>query len=196
MKVAGIVGWHNSGKTTLVVALVRELTARGYRVSTVKHAHHEFDVDTPGKDSWHHREAGAAEVMVGSSKRWVLMHELRGSKEPELDELLSHISPVDLVLVEGFKNASHEKIEVYRDGLDDPPDCLYNSDSVDGGGERCRARATETGTPSGSTSTNIAGIARLHRAALVTSLPSRRAAGRAPEAWRNSPTTASFPARA
>jgi molybdopterin-guanine dinucleotide biosynthesis protein B len=129
MKVAGIVGWHNSGKTTLVVALVRELTARGYRVSTVKHAHHEFDVDTPGKDSWHHREAGAEEVMVGSNKRWVLMHELRGSKEPELDELLSHMSPVDLVLVEGFKNAGHEKIEVYREGLDDPP-IAYTSDTV------------------------------------------------------------------
>lgn len=121
MKVAGIVGWHNSGKTTMVVALVRELTARGYRVSTIKHAHHEFDVDTPGKDSWQHREAGAREVMVGSNNRWALMHELRGSKEPELDELIGYMNPADLVLVEGFKNADHEKIEVYRDGLDDPP---------------------------------------------------------------------------
>ncbi|MBT5572541.1 MAG: molybdopterin-guanine dinucleotide biosynthesis protein B [Alphaproteobacteria bacterium] len=129
MKVAGIVGWHNSGKTTLVVALVQELAVRGYRVSTIKHAHHEFDVDTPGKDSWLHRDAGATEVMVGSGKRWALMHELRGSREPELEELIARMSPVDIVLIEGFKNASHEKIEVYRDGLDDLP-IAYNSDSV------------------------------------------------------------------
>ncbi len=118
--VAGIVGWHNSGKTTLVVALVRELSARGYRVSTVKHAHHKFDVDTPGKDSWQHRDAGAAEVMVGSENRWALMHELRGAPEPDLDALLSHMSPVDLILVEGFKSAEVDKIEVYRDGLGEP----------------------------------------------------------------------------
>lgn len=121
MKVAGLIGWHNSGKTTLVVALVAELAARGYRVSTIKHAHHEFDVDTPGKDSWRHREAGATEVMVGSAKRWVLMHELRGESEPDLDDLLARMSAVDLVIVEGFKHADHEKIEVYRAGLADPP---------------------------------------------------------------------------
>ena len=129
MKVAGIVGWHNSGKTTLVVALVQELTARGHRVSTIKHAHHEFDVDTPGKDSWLHRDAGATEVMVGSGKRWALMHELRGSREPDLEELINRMNPVDIVLVEGFKNAGHEKIEVFRDGLDDPP-IAYSSESV------------------------------------------------------------------
>ncbi|MEK9795953.1 MAG: molybdopterin-guanine dinucleotide biosynthesis protein B, partial [Alphaproteobacteria bacterium] len=125
-KVAGIVGWHNSGKTTLVVALVRELNARGYRISTVKHAHHKFDVDTPGKDSWQHRDAGAAEVMVGSEHRWALMHELRGAPEPDLDTLLSHMSPVDLILVEGFKSAEIDKIEVYRDGLDEPAIALTN----------------------------------------------------------------------
>ena len=121
MRVAGIVGWHDSGKTTLMVALVAELVARGHRVSTVKHAHHGFDVDTPGKDSWKHRDAGATEVMVGSAARWALMHELRGDPEPSLDALLATMSPVDLVLVEGFKHADHAKIEVYRAGLDEPP---------------------------------------------------------------------------
>ncbi|MDA0785664.1 MAG: molybdopterin-guanine dinucleotide biosynthesis protein B [Proteobacteria bacterium] len=124
MRIAGIVGWHDSGKTTLVVQLVAELTARGYRVSTVKHAHHVFDVDTPGKDSWKHRESGATEVMVGSSTRWALMHELRGDDEPSTRELVAKMSPVDLVLVEGFKNDDHEKIEVYRQGLEDPPIAL------------------------------------------------------------------------
>ncbi|MGB0624988.1 MAG: molybdopterin-guanine dinucleotide biosynthesis protein B [Alphaproteobacteria bacterium] len=121
MRVVGIVGWHDSGKTTLMVTLVAELVARGHRVSTVKHAHHGFDVDTPGKDSWKHRDAGATEVMVGSAARWALMHELRGDPEPSLDALLATMNPVDLVLVEGFKHADHAKIEVYRAGLDEPP---------------------------------------------------------------------------
>lgn len=121
MQVVGIVGWHDSGKTTLMVTLVAELVARGHRVSTVKHAHHGFDVDTPGKDSWKHRDAGATEVMVGSAARWALMHELRGDPEPSLDALLATMNPVDLVLVEGFKHADHAKIEVYRAGLDEPP---------------------------------------------------------------------------
>ena len=112
MRIAGIIGWHDSGKTTLVTALVAELVSRGYRVSTVKHAHHSFDVDTPGKDSWKHRESGATEVMVGSAARWALMHELRGNPEPALAKLLSSMSPVDLVLVEGFKIQVHQKIEV------------------------------------------------------------------------------------
>lgn len=124
MRVAGIVGWHDSGKTTLVVALVAELTARGYRVSTVKHAHHGFDVDSPGKDSWRHRESGATEVMVGASTRWALMHELRGDDEPSSAELIAKMSPVDLVLVEGFKHEPHEKVEVYRQGLDEAPIAL------------------------------------------------------------------------
>ncbi len=121
MRVVGIVGWHDSGKTSLMVTLVAELVARGHRVSTVKHAHHGFDVDTPGKDSWKHRDAGATEVMVGSAARWALMHELRGDPEPSLDALLATMNPVDLVLVEGFKHADHAKIEVYRAGLDEPP---------------------------------------------------------------------------
>ncbi len=113
-KIFGIVGWKNSGKTTLVEALVRELTARGYRISTVKHAHHAFDIDVPGKDSYRHREAGAGEVLVASGRRWALMHELRGTDEPRLEELLARLSPCDLVLVEGFKRDTHPKIEVLR----------------------------------------------------------------------------------
>ncbi len=130
MRVVGIVGWHDSGKTTLMVALVAELVARGHRVSTVKHAHHGFDVDTPGKDSWKHRDAGATEVMVGSAARWALMHELRGDPEPSLDALLATMNPVDLVLVEGFKHADHEKIEIYRAGLDQPPLALDDATIV------------------------------------------------------------------
>ena len=112
MKIFGIVGWKNSGKTTLVVGLVKELSARGHRVSTIKHAHHAFDVDQPGKDSFLHREAGAKEVMISSAGRWALMHENRDAPEPDLDALLSHMSDVDIVLVEGFKKGSHEKLEI------------------------------------------------------------------------------------
>ncbi len=119
--VLAIVGWHNSGKTTLMVKLVAELTSRGYTISTIKHAHHEFDVDRPGKDSFLHRQAGAQEVMVGSAARWALMHELREADEPGLDELLAHMETVDLILVEGFKNAPIPKIEVYRPGASDDP---------------------------------------------------------------------------
>lgn len=113
-KVFGIVGWKNSGKTTLVEALVRELTARGYRISTIKHAHHTFNIDVPGKDSHRHREAGAQEVLVASGQRWALMRELRGEDEPSLEDLLARLSPCDLVLVEGFKRGAHPKIEVVR----------------------------------------------------------------------------------
>jgi molybdopterin-guanine dinucleotide biosynthesis adapter protein len=113
-KILGIVGWKNSGKTTLVEALVREMTGRGLQISTVKHAHHAFDIDVPGKDSHRHREAGAQEVIVTSGQRWALMHELRGSPESSLDDLLSKLAPCDLVLVEGFKHGGHPKIEVAR----------------------------------------------------------------------------------
>lgn len=113
-KILGIVGWKNSGKTTLVEALVREMTARGLRVSTVKHAHHAFDIDVPGKDSHRHREAGAHEVIVASGDRWALMHELRDAPEPPLDVLIAKLAPCDLVLVEGFKRGTHAKIEVAR----------------------------------------------------------------------------------
>lgn len=114
MQIFGIVGWKNSGKTTLVTALVREFGARGLCVSTVKHAHHAFDLDRPGKDSFLHREAGAQEVMIASHGRWALLHELRGKDEPPLAELLQHMSPADLVLIEGFKGEAHPKLEVRR----------------------------------------------------------------------------------
>ena len=110
--VFGITGWKNSGKTTLIVALVGEFTRRGLSVSTIKHAHHAFDIDVPGKDSYRHRQAGASEVLVGSGARWALMHELRGEAPPSLDDLLVRLSPCDLVLVEGFKGDSHPKLEV------------------------------------------------------------------------------------
>jgi len=115
MNVVGVVGWKNSGKTTLIVKLVELLTSRGLSVSTVKHAHHEFDIDRPGKDSYLHRASGAREVLVSSGRRWALMHELRGTEEPPLDELLGHLAPVDLVIVEGFKRHAHPKIEIRRE---------------------------------------------------------------------------------
>ena len=114
MKVFGITGWSGSGKTTLMKALIPNLTARGLRVSTIKHAHHRFDVDKPGKDSYEHRAAGATEVMIGSANRWALMHELRDEPEPRLDDLIARMTPVDLLLVEGFKTEAHIKMEVYR----------------------------------------------------------------------------------
>jgi len=120
MRIFGLAGWSGSGKTTLLAALIPELVARGLSVSTIKHAHHEFDVDRPGKDSWRHREAGAAEVMVASSRRWALMHELRDAPEPSLDELVARMSPVDLLLVEGFKRQPHAKLEVHRPSLGMP----------------------------------------------------------------------------
>jgi molybdopterin-guanine dinucleotide biosynthesis protein B len=126
MRIFGLAGWSGSGKTTLMTALIPEFVARGIRVSTVKHAHHAFDVDQPGKDSWRHRQAGASEVMVVSERRWALMHELRGAPEPGLDELLARISPVDLVLVEGFKRHPHPKVEIYRPALGKP--ALYPED--------------------------------------------------------------------
>ncbi len=114
MIIFGVTGWKNNGKTTLVERLVTEITARGYVVSTIKHAHHAFDVDHKGRDSYRHREAGAQEVLVGSGTRWALIHELRGAPEPTMDELLARLSPCDLVLVEGYKRGPHPKIEAYR----------------------------------------------------------------------------------
>jgi molybdopterin-guanine dinucleotide biosynthesis protein B len=113
-RVFGITGWKNSGKTTLTERLVTELTRRGYRISTVKHAHHDFDIDKPGADSFRHRLAGAAEVAVVSGRRWALMHELRGEDEPRLDDILARLAPCDLVLVEGYKREAHDKIETRR----------------------------------------------------------------------------------
>jgi molybdopterin-guanine dinucleotide biosynthesis protein B len=120
MRVFGIAGFKNSGKTTLVVELLRELTGRGLKLATVKHAHHEFDIDHPGKDSYLHREAGASEVVIASSRRWAHVAELENETEPELDELLRHIGDVDLVLVEGYKGGAHPKLEVRRAGQDSP----------------------------------------------------------------------------
>ncbi|MEL7464200.1 MAG: molybdopterin-guanine dinucleotide biosynthesis protein B [Pseudomonadota bacterium] len=114
MKVYGVTGWKNAGKTTLMERLVAEITSRGYSVSTLKHAHHAFDVDQPGKDSYRHRAAGATEVLIASGARWALMHELREAEEPPLADLLAKLAPVDLVLVEGYKREAHPKIEAHR----------------------------------------------------------------------------------
>ncbi|MCH7544178.1 MAG: molybdopterin-guanine dinucleotide biosynthesis protein B [Proteobacteria bacterium] len=114
MKVFGLAGWKNSGKTTLMVRLVSLLTGRGLRISTVKHADPGFDIDQPGKDSHRHRAAGATEVVVSSPRRWALIHELREEPEPDLGQLLNRMAEVDLVLIEGFKKLGHHKIEVYR----------------------------------------------------------------------------------
>lgn len=114
MRVIGFTGWSGAGKTTLLKRVIPRLIGRGLTVSTVKHAHHGFDVDHPGKDSYAHRIAGATEVLVSSPLRFALMHELRGAPEPELHELLTHLAPVDLVIVEGFKREPHPKLEVHR----------------------------------------------------------------------------------
>jgi molybdopterin-guanine dinucleotide biosynthesis protein B len=114
MKVIGLAGWSGAGKTTLLTRIIPHFLREGLRVSVIKHAHHHFDVDVPGKDSWAHRQAGAEEVLVSSAARWALMHELRGAREPRLPELLAKMSPVDLVIVEGFKSAPYRKIEVHR----------------------------------------------------------------------------------
>ena len=126
MKVIGLAGWSGAGKTTLLSRLVPHLVAEGLRVSTIKHAHHSFDLDTPGKDSWAHRQAGATEVLISSERRFALMHELRGAPELTLRELLPKLSPVDLVIVEGYKATTPRKIEVHRAENGKP--LLYPSD--------------------------------------------------------------------
>ena len=135
MRVIGLAGWSGSGKTTLLARLIPLLTGEGLRVSTIKHAHHNFDVDKPGKDSWTHRQAGASEVLVVSDTRWALMHELRGEAEPSLTELLGKLSECDLVIVEGFKREPIPKIEIWRAEVgkpllhpDDPAIVLMTSD--------------------------------------------------------------------
>lgn len=120
MKVIGIVGWSGSGKTTLLTRLIPLLRARGLTVSTVKHTHHGFDMDRPGKDTYRHREAGAHEVLVAGGARWALLHEVSGP-EPPLPDLLARMQPVDLVLVEGFKSHPFPKLEVHRPALGKPP---------------------------------------------------------------------------
>jgi molybdopterin-guanine dinucleotide biosynthesis protein B len=121
MKVIGVAGWSGAGKTTLISRVIPYLREQGLRLSVIKHAHHDFDIDVPGKDSWVHRQSGAEEVLVSSANRWALMHELRGAAEPRLAELLKKMSPVDLVVIEGFKSDPHRKIEVHRKANGKPP---------------------------------------------------------------------------
>lgn len=120
-KIIGVAGFKNSGKTTLVEKLVAELTRRGFRISTVKHAHHSFDIDHEGRDSFRHRKAGATEVAVVSHHRWAVIHELRDEEEPPLEVILAKLAPCDLVIIEGYKRDGHDKIEVRNLALDHPP---------------------------------------------------------------------------
>jgi molybdopterin-guanine dinucleotide biosynthesis protein B len=126
MRIIGLAGWSGSGKTTLVTNVIPVLVKRGLKVATVKHAHHEFDTDQPGKDSWLHRQAGASEVAIVSSRRWAIVHELGEESEPPLGDVLAKLSPVDLVIVEGFKRHPHPKLEVYRAVIGKP--LLYPDD--------------------------------------------------------------------
>lgn len=119
-KVFGFAGWSGSGKTTLIEQLIPQLIGGGLRVSLIKHAHHNFDIDQPGKDSYRHRHAGASEVLISSSQRWALMHELRGTSEPTLADHLARLSPCDLVLVEGFKREAIPKLEIHRPSVGKP----------------------------------------------------------------------------
>jgi len=120
MEIFGLVGWSGSGKTTLLRLLLPELIGRGLRVSTMKHTHHNFDIDKPGKDSYMHREAGAHEVLITGSKRWAILHENRHKAEPDIDTLLARMEDVDLVLIEGFKSHGHPKMEVFRPTVGKP----------------------------------------------------------------------------
>lgn len=113
-RIYGVTGWKNAGKTGLVERLVTEITGRGFSVSTIKHAHHNVDIDEKGRDTYRHRQAGAQEVVLASAGRWALMHELRGAPEPALAEIVAKLTPVDLVMVEGYKRENHPKIEAFR----------------------------------------------------------------------------------
>jgi molybdopterin-guanine dinucleotide biosynthesis protein B len=130
MKIFGLAGWSGSGKTTLMVHLLPELVGRGVKVSTVKHAHHDFEIDRPGKDSYEHREAGATEVMITGGKRWALMHEIREKAEPSVAELMRHMTLVDLLMIEGFKNDEHPKLEVFRAATGKPLLCTQDQNIV------------------------------------------------------------------
>ena len=141
MRAIGFAGWSGAGKTTLIVKLIPELNRRGLSVSTIKHAHHNFDLDQPGKDSYEHRAAGAEEVLVASANRVALMRELRGAPEPALPELLRLLKPVDLVLIEGFKRDPLPKIEIFRTANGKPPMHPNDRDIV--------ALISDTGEPSG-----------------------------------------------
>lgn len=141
MIVWGVAGWKNAGKTTLVEGMVRALAARGLSASTLKRSHHGVDVDQPGRDSHRHREAGARQVLVASARRWALMHELRDEPEPPLEALLARLSPVDVVLIEGWKREAHPKIEAWRPELGRAP-LAQETDTV-------KAVATPGAAPSG-----------------------------------------------
>ena len=130
MKILGISGWSGCGKTTLIVALIPRLRAHGLTVSTLKHAHHDVDLDSPGKDTWRHREAGAQEVILATGRRWALLHELRDAPEPPLAELLTHLQPVDLVLVEGWKSGAYPKLEIWRPHAVHKPPCFSDDRTV------------------------------------------------------------------
>jgi molybdopterin-guanine dinucleotide biosynthesis protein B len=138
-RIFGLAGWSGAGKTTLIRQIIARLVGQGLRVATIKHAHHAFDIDQPGKDSWEHRKAGAGEVLVVSDTRWALMHELNGAPEPSLTELLAHLAPADIVLVEGFKRSTIPKLEVFRAANNKPP--LYAHDAT------IIAIASDTGLP-------------------------------------------------
>jgi molybdopterin-guanine dinucleotide biosynthesis adapter protein len=148
MRIIGLAGWSGAGKTTLVARLLPVLTVRGHRVSTVKHAHHAFDIDHPGKDSYAHRMAGSTETLVSSANRFALIHELRGAPEWRLPALLAKLSPVDFVLIEGFKREAHPKIEVFRAANGRPP--LHPEDAM--------IRAIATDSPFAETSLPQVGL--------------------------------------
>ena len=130
MKIFGFAGWSGSGKTTLVKAVIPALIAQGLKVSTIKHTHHNFDIDKPGKDSFEHRVAGAHEVVITGAARWALLHENRGEPEPGIETMLARMSEVDLVLIEGFKSYSHPKMEVFRPEVGKPMICADDTSIV------------------------------------------------------------------
>jgi len=142
MKTFGMIGWSGSGKTTLIIQLIPELIGRGYSVSSMKHTHHNFDIDKPGKDSYEHRVAGAKQVLITGTKRWALLNENRDQQESSIDDLLAKMDPVDLVLIEGFKKHPHKKMEVFRPSVERPLLALKDEsvvaiatdEQVDGGG--------------------------------------------------------------
>jgi molybdopterin-guanine dinucleotide biosynthesis protein B len=147
MRIFGFAGWSGSGKTTLIENVIPRLAARGLRVSLIKHAHHTFDVDQPGKDSYRHRRAGCTEVLVTSGVRWALMHELRGAPELSLDDALGRMSPCDLMLIEGYKAAPIPKLEVFRAGLGKPPLHPIDRQIVAVATDSAQAVATAAGLP-------------------------------------------------
>ena len=144
MKIFGLVGWSGSGKTELLIKLLPELKRRGLKVSTMKHTHHDVDIDIPGKDSYRHRQAGAEEVMVASSGRWSLVHELRDEPEPDMDFLIAQMKPVDLLLIEGFKRNSHPKMEVFRPSYGEPLIAAHDPTVV---GVACDEKIVGLGVP-------------------------------------------------